>query len=122
MTNTTLIQQKLKSEGLKIKKDTIRRRLKENGCKWSNIKSKKFLENNQREERLKWAYNVRNIDWNKVIFTNETIFFLNKKQYKTWDFPSTKRTIKKPNIQLKLMYDAVFQKKVLDLFIVSQKI
>ena len=111
MANMTLIQQKLKSEGLKIKKDTIRRRLKENGGKWSNIKSKKFLENNQKEERLKWAYNVRNIDWNKVIFTDETTFFLNKKHYKTRDFPPTKRTIKKIKQPIKVNVWGCFSEK-----------
>jgi len=111
MTNTTLIQKKLKREGMEIKKDTIRRRLKENGGRWCIIKSKKFLENKHREERLKWAYNVRKMDWNKVIFTDETTFFLNKKHYKSWDFPSTKRTIKKTKLPIKVNVWGCFSSK-----------
>ena len=111
MTNTTLIQKKLKQEGMEIKKDTIMRRLKENGGRWRNIKSKKFLENKHREERIKWAYNVRKVDWNKVIFTDETTFFLNKKHYKSWDFPSTKRTIKKTKLPIKVNVWGYFSSK-----------
>jgi len=49
------MRMKLQREGMKIKKDTIRRRLKENGGRWCNIKSKKFLENKNREDIVSYC-------------------------------------------------------------------
>ena len=51
------------------------------------------------------------MDWNKVIFTDETMFFLNKKHYKSWDFPSTKRTIKKTKLSIKVNVWGCFSSK-----------
>ena len=99
--NTRLVQQKMIKRGVRISKDTIRR-LRENGGRWTNPNLKKFLENKHRENRLNWAYQVRGIDWNRVIFTDETTFFLNTKCYKTWNFPSRKKTIKKTNYSIKV--------------------
>jgi len=101
-TTTTSIQQKIKNSGLNITKDTIRRRIRENGGKWTHPNLKKFLGNKHREERLKWANNVREMDWKKVIFTDETTFFLNKKCYKTWNFSSRKKSIRKTNYPIKV--------------------
>jgi transposase len=60
--NTTLIQKKMINKGVRISKETIRRRLRENGARWANPNVKKFLENKHRENRLNWAYQVRGID------------------------------------------------------------
>ena len=41
--STTLIQQKMKTRRVRILKDTIRKRLRENGGRWTNPNLNKFL-------------------------------------------------------------------------------
>ena len=51
------------------------------------------------ENRLKWAQEHQETEWDKVIFTDESTFYLHTKRLKTWSFPWKKkvfRSVKHP--------------------------
>ena len=61
----------LKRQNIGIGQETIRRRLKEAGAKFSLPMSKLFLTENHQYDTLRWAQAICDIDWNQVIFSNE---------------------------------------------------
>ena len=68
----------LKRKNIGISRETIRRSPKEAGAKFSLPISKSLLtENYHRYDRLRWAQVTCNIDWNQVIFSDETDVHLN---------------------------------------------
>ena len=70
----------LSRKGIEVSKDTISRRLKEAGYKVKVPLLKPLLSFNHMKRRLEWCSAMSGQDWNKVIFSDETIFVL--KQYK----------------------------------------
>lgn len=93
------IQQKMEEKGVEISARTIRRRLQEAKGKYSRPILKPLLTEKHRHQRLNWAKKHKNFDWNKVIFTDESTFYLNQPIGKTWNFPGKKkviRTVKHP--------------------------
>lgn len=81
------IQQKMEEKGVEISARTIRRRLQEAKGKYSRPILKPLLTEKHRHQRLNWAKKHKNFDWNKVIFTDESTFYLNQPIGKTWNFP-----------------------------------
>ena len=63
-TNTRAIQHVLKRKNVDISQETIRRRLKEYGAKFSLTISKSLLTKKHRQKRLDWAHAAGDMDWN----------------------------------------------------------
>ncbi|CAF3372163.1 unnamed protein product [Rotaria socialis] len=81
------------------KKETIRRRLKEYGAKFSLPISKPLLTEKHRQKRLEWAHAAGDIDWNRIIFSDETTVRLNQLKRCVWNLPGKRkvfRTVKYP--------------------------
>jgi transposase len=76
--NLTEIRNSLKQKGVVISNSTVRRRLLESGGKWELPIQKPLLSTKHRKNRLSWARNMKDIDWNWVIFTYESTFKLNQ--------------------------------------------
>ncbi|CAF3061859.1 unnamed protein product [Rotaria sp. Silwood2] len=72
------IQHVLKRQKLHISQETFRRRLKESGAKFSPSISKPLLAEKHGQKRLQWAQATRDMDWNRVIFSDETTVLPNK--------------------------------------------
>jgi len=86
-------------KGADISTRTIQRRLREAGGNFTNPLLKPLLTDAHQKQRLKWAKKHRKFDWSRVIFTDESTFYLNKPAGKTWNFPERKkvfRTVKHP--------------------------
>jgi transposase len=93
------IQHALKRENKEVSQETIRRRLKEPGAKFSAPLSKPLLTEKHRQNRLRWAEATRDIDWNRVIFSGETTVRLNQLKRFVWNLPGRRkvvRTVKYP--------------------------
>ncbi|CAF1683145.1 unnamed protein product, partial [Adineta ricciae] len=89
----------LEKEGVDINARTIRRRLRENGGSYGPPTKKPLLKETHREQRLIWAQQHKNYNWNNVIFTDEKTFKLGNSGRKVWRFPGVKkvvRTVKHP--------------------------
>ena len=94
-----VIHSVLKRQSIGISQETIQRRLTEAGAKCSLPISKPLLTENHRYDRLRWAKAICDIDWNQVIFSNETIVRLNPLKRHVWHlFGKRKvvRTVKNP--------------------------
>ena len=82
----------LKRQNIGISQETIRRRLKEAGAKFSLPISKPFLTENHRYDRLRWAQATCDIDWNQVIFSAEATICLNPLKRHVWHSPGKKKS------------------------------
>lgn len=95
----TQIQKKMEERGLEISVETIKRRLREAGGKYTNEISKPLLKERHRKARLEWAKKHQNFDWSRVIFTDESTFQLYTSKKKVWQFIGRRkifRTVKHP--------------------------
>jgi hypothetical protein len=72
------IQNILKRQKVQISQETIQRRLKEAGAKFSPPISKPLLTEKHRYDHLPWAQATRDMDWDRVIFSDETSVHLNQ--------------------------------------------
>ena len=72
------IQSVLKQQNIRISQDTIRRRLKEAGAKFSLPISKLFLTENHQYDRLRWIQTMCDIDRNQIIFSGEAAVRLHR--------------------------------------------
>jgi transposase len=93
------IQSNMKKRKVEISVNTIRRRLQENGGKYAIKLSKPLLSNMHQKKRLQWAKQLKDYDWNRVIFSDESSFYLYQRKRKVWQFPGKKkifRTVKHP--------------------------
>ena len=89
----------LKRQHVEISQETIRRRLKEHGAEFSPPISKPLLTEKHRQKRLQWAQAVRGVDWNRIVFTDETTVRLNQLKRCVWNLPRKRkvfRTVKYP--------------------------
>jgi hypothetical protein len=62
----------LKRQNVQNSQEKIRRRLKEAGAKFNPPISKPLLTEKHRYDRLQWAQATRDMDWNRVIFSDES--------------------------------------------------
>lgn len=93
------IQEKMEERGVGLSVETVRRRLRKSGGKFSNEISKPLLKEDHRKKRLQWAKKHKNFDWNRVVFTDESTFQLYTSKKKVWQFPGRKkvfRSVKHP--------------------------
>jgi len=93
------IQKQMEDKGIDVSERTVRRRLHEAGGKYNLPLSKPLLSEKHQKQRRIWAKNHKNFDWTKVIFTDESTFYLNQPVGKVWNFPGKKkviRTVKHP--------------------------
>ena len=93
------IQSVLERQNIGISQETIRRRLKEAGTKFSLPISKLLLTENHRCDRLRWAQAACNIDWNQVVFSDKTTVRLNSLKRHVWHLLGKRkvvRTVKTP--------------------------
>ena len=111
------IKNKLEDNNILISKSTIHRRLIENDYSYKFPIKKPFLTENHRKNRLEWANEHINTDWNKIIFSDECAIRINGFNKKKWihkDDIIIDRTFKYP---LKKTFGDVFFKIILDLLI-----
>ena len=93
------IRRVLKRQHVEISQETIRCRLKEHGTKVSPPISKPLLTEKHRQKRLQWAKAVRGVDWNRIVFTDETTVRLNQLKRCVRNVPGKRkvfRTMKYP--------------------------
>ena len=93
------IRRVLKRQHVEISQETIRRRLKEHGAKFSPPISKPLLTEKHRQKRLQWAQAVRGVDWNRIVFTDETTVRQNQLKRCVWNLLGKRkvfRTVKYP--------------------------
>jgi transposase len=88
--NLTEIRNSLKRKGVVISKSTVQRRLLESGGKWAPPVQKPLLSTKHRNIRLSWARNMKDMDWNRVIFTDKSTFELHQNTRRVWLFPFKK--------------------------------
>ena len=93
------IQRVLERQNIGISQETIRRRLKKAGAKFSLPISKPLLTGNHRYDRLRWTQATCDIDWNQVVFSDETTVRLNPLKRHVWHLLGKRkvvRTVKTP--------------------------
>ena len=93
------IQRELEKRGVEISDRTIRRRLNDAGGKFVKETQKPLLSERHRSNRLKWAKNHQNYNWDNVVFTDESTFQLYRSNRKVWQFIGRRkvfRTVKHP--------------------------
>lgn len=76
--------QQLKTKGYSLSYSTIRRRLIEEGLKFTSPTSKPFLTEIQKIDRLRFAKQNKIRNWNNVLFTDETTISLSPRNKKIW--------------------------------------
>lgn len=97
--NSNEINKRMKRKGVEISDRTVRRRLHESAGRWTHPTSKPLLTEKHRKNQLNWAQKMKDIDWNQVLFTDESTFKLNQYRRRVWRFPWKKkivRTVKHP--------------------------
>jgi hypothetical protein len=65
---------RLSRKGIKISETTLRRRFKEAGVQSMKPASKPLLTNDHIRKRLQWAIKHKDVDWNQIVFTDESSF------------------------------------------------
>lgn len=89
----------MKRRGVVISARTVRRRLTQGGLKYTPPMLKPLLSETQQKNRLLWSKSHMNMDWNQVVFTDETTVVLNKPPSRLWQRPGARVpvwTIKHP--------------------------
>ena len=91
---TADIQSVFKRQNIGISQETIQRRLKEAGAKFSLPISKSLLTENHRYDRLRWAQATCDIDWNQVIFSDEATVRLNPLKQHVCHFQGMRKVVR----------------------------
>ena len=84
----------MKKKRVLISDRTVRRRLNEAGAKFSRPMPKPLLSEKHRENRLKWAQVNKNMNWNQLIFSDETTALLSSVKGFVWNPPGEKKIIR----------------------------
>lgn len=82
--STAQIAARLSKKGVSISTTTLRRRFKEAGFESMKPTSKPLLTNDHIEKRFNWALQHKDMDWNQVIFTDESSFHMKKVIRRVW--------------------------------------
>ncbi|CAF1514028.1 unnamed protein product [Adineta ricciae] len=93
------IANQLKRERVNVSERTVRRCLNEAGAKYNKPISKPLLTEHHQERRLEWALTHQDMEWDEVIFSDETTIRLNSVKGLVWNLPGKKkfvRTVKYP--------------------------
>jgi len=78
------ISKRLKRRGTVISSRSVRRRLNEAGLKYTAPMCKPLLSDSHQRNRLHWSKSHRHMDWNRVIFTDETTILLDRPPSRVW--------------------------------------
>jgi len=90
---------RLSKKGIKISETTLKRRFKEAGVQSMKPTSKPLLTSDHIKKRLEWAIRHQDIDWNQVVFTDESSFHMKQVIRRVWKRPGEKyyaSTVKHP--------------------------
>lgn len=93
------IFERLKKKGLSCQIDTVRNRIKEAGIMHLAPLKKPMLTEEHRANRLQWAEDHKDFDWDRVIFTDESTYTVYMPVTKVWRRRGEKkvvRTLKHP--------------------------
>ncbi|CAF4784726.1 unnamed protein product, partial [Rotaria sp. Silwood2] len=82
--STRQIAVRLSKKGVKISKTTLRRRFKEAGLQLMKPTSKPLLTADHIKKRLEWTIQHQDVDWNQVIFTDESSFHMKQVIRRVW--------------------------------------
>ena len=77
-----------------ITERTVQRQLNEAGAKYNRPMSKPLLTERHRENRLQWAQDHENTNWDQVIFSNETTIRMNSMKGMVWNLPGKKKVVR----------------------------
>ena len=80
--------------------------MKEYGAKFSLPISKPLLTEKRRQKRLDWAHAAGDMDWNRIIFSDETTVRLNQLKRCVWNLPGKRkvfRTVKGEHLRMFFM-------------------
>lgn len=80
----TRAKEKLKKRRIEVSTNTIFRRLKERGFTLRVPLSKPLLTFDHRKKRVEWCNQVTDINWDQVIFSDESTFILKSYKRKYW--------------------------------------
>jgi len=70
------IASRLSNKGITTSETTLRRRFEEAGVQSMKPTSKPLLTSSHINKRLQWAIQHKDVDWNQVIFTDESSFHM----------------------------------------------
>ena len=93
------VAHQMKRKRVEISELIVRRRLKEVGAKYNGPIAKPLLTECHRENCLKWAQEHQAMNWDQVIYSDETTVHLNFVKGLVWNLPGKKkvvRTVKHP--------------------------
>lgn len=91
--------QRLRRLKINVSRSTIKRRLDANAVHFRPVIKKPLLTKIHIEKRLRWANENLTTDWSKVVYTDESSFWLSNPLTHTWSTPTNRtvvRTIKHP--------------------------
>ena len=78
------ITSRLSKKGIEVSKTTLRRRFKEAGVQSMRPTSKPLLTSDHIKKRLEWAIKHKDVNWNQVVFTDETSFHMKQVIRRVW--------------------------------------
>ena len=105
------IANQLQRKQVVISERTVQRRLNEAGAKYNRPISKPLLTERHRERRLQWAQDHQTMDWDQVIFSDETTIRLNSVKGMFWNLPGKKKVIRTVKHPLKVNVWGCFSSK-----------
>ena len=76
-----------------INERTVQRRLNGAGARYNRPLSKPLLTEVHRKNRLKWARDHKDTNWEQVIFSDETTIRLNSVKGLVWNLPGKKKIV-----------------------------
>ena len=88
------IYQRLKRKGITCHINTFRSRVKQVGIQQMASLQKTMLNEDQRLKRKKWTEEHMDFDWDKVIFTDDSSFFIYTKVPRVWRRRGEKKIIR----------------------------
>jgi len=93
------LQSKLKAKGIYLSVSTIRHLLKSSGIYYRSTIQAPLLSEKHIQKRLSWAEEHEETDFSKVLFTDESTFYMERKITKAWQTSDKRfinRTVKHP--------------------------
>ena len=75
---------RLSKKGIEVSKTTLRRTFKEANVQSMRPTSKPLLTSDHIKKRLEWAIKHKDVNWNQVVFTDETSFHMKQVKEHVW--------------------------------------
>ena len=90
----TLCKHILERKEIVVSNNTISRRLAEAGFRYRSPLMKPLLSSDHMKKRVEWCNQMSSMNWNSVIFTDETTVVLKKYKRKYWSISRSKKVIR----------------------------